>query len=185
MTAKRKVDGVVSPAFQLGLSGPTIYQGSTVPVDNNGSDGDLYVQIGSPYSMYSRVGGSWRLLQSAALSFTAETTYRGVPLNVSSGTDFVLVNRNPYTLDSIDTTLDSIAVTMDNNPGPWTDIILPEGPEGATVIVKDNNSLASMFNIYVEDQTADPIDGAVHIALTSNQADIELIFSGGFWHVIG
>lgn len=181
--AWRNISGTLKDSYQIGTTGPTIYRGADIPLDANGSDGDLFV-ITDSTAIYSKIAGTWRLLGTGAATFSSETTYRGVPLTVSSGTDFVYVKRNPYTFDSIDITFDDINVTMDNNPENWTDIILPDGPEGSTVIVKDTTSKASMFNIYVEDTTADAIDGNVHIALTADGSDIELIYSGGYWRVI-
>lgn len=163
--------------FQFGLSGPTLFKGESEPVDANGADGDLYILTSGDHKVFSRVNGSWRPLVSAAESTVVETVFRGKELDVAPETNFVLVQRNPWTMDSVDRTLDSTNETMDDHPGNWTDIILPDGPEGKTVTVRDDTSKASMYNIYVE------YFGPAGVNLIPNSANIGGSGWNGWWRL--
>lgn len=175
MTTWKNADGITNQEFQLGLGGPTIFSGAVEPVDADGEDGDLYVQTSGVYSVYSRVNGIWRPLVSGSDTTVVETVFRGKELDVAADTDFVLVRRNPWTMDSMDRTMDSMEETMDDDPGSWTDIILPDGPEGKTVTVRDDTSNASMYNIYVE------YFGPPGVNLIPNSANIGGAGWSGWW----
>lgn len=185
MSVYRNASGTFGSVFQIGVGGPTVYQDPDAPDNGIGVDGDLHIQYDNGQCIYVKLDGSWRRLINPVANLSTESVYRGVPLSVSGSTDIVFVRRNPYTADSIDVTIDSTNITVDNDPGIWTDVILPEGPEGKTIVVKDFSSKASMYNIYIEDEEADPIDGNVHIALVTDNSSTELQYSGGEWRVIG
>lgn len=63
MGLKGNFDGVTSQTFQVGVDGPVIRQGDSVPSDSLGNDGDIYIQHGSSSdttNIFQKRGGKYR-----------------------------------------------------------------------------------------------------------------------------
>ena len=182
MNVIRRVDGTTVNRFTIALHGPTIWQGLTPPSNEDGEDGDLYVVQTEAGGFYSKVEGAWSLIIDDSGSQSRVETHRGVDLIVSSGT-LVVVVRNPYTCDSIDHTVDNLTITADNDPGEETNVLLPDGPDGRQIIVKDESSIAGTYNVVIS--SSDNIDGVAEQEITTSKGFLELVYSGGAWRVVG
>ena len=54
------IPGTINPSFQVGPSGPTIYQGIGTPSSGSGVAGDIYIDVnGSSSSFYQKQGSTW------------------------------------------------------------------------------------------------------------------------------
>jgi len=180
MTLYRNLSGTTQTAFSFGIGGPTIHQGSTVPDSGLGLDGDLYARSGTA-ELYSKVDGDW--FDIITNTGSRVTTYRGIDLTVSSSGTVVAILRNPYTCDSLDVTVDTTLFTMDNNPAASTEIILPDGPEGRDIVIKDETANATTYSVVVS-ASAD-IDGEADLTINTALGFIELVYAGSGWRVVG
>ncbi len=177
---QRFVTGTTQESFQLGLSGPTIRGGGDTPLDVLGADGDLFVRVGSSPGLYGRMAGSWRLLREEE-AFVRQTVARGETLAVT-GARLVTVYRNPYTIDTIDMTIDTTFTTIDAGPThEFTTVVLPTGVEGQSLTIKDVSGRHTAFEIRVTGQ----IDNASQHSMAAIGSKLELVYSSGYWRVVG
>lgn len=177
----RLYTGTTEATFRLGLVGPRLHHGETVPDDVLGENGDLYVRTGSSPGLYSRLAGSWKSLREEE-TFVNAPVARGEILTVDPSATLVTVFRNPYTIDTIDMTIDTTVETIDSQPtNLHTTVVLPTGVEGQTLTIKDVSGLYEAFEIRVTGW----VDDAVQASMTAISSKMELLFSGGSWRIVG
>jgi hypothetical protein len=183
MNVFRKIDGSTYFNFTIGLRGPAIWQDVASPDDLDGNDGDLFIHQGSTPRFYSKSSGSWMIIanDSAAVRGTA---IRGVDLTLSSGDSLLAIIRNPFTIDSTTTKIDSEIVTIDNDVSSTTVVTLGAGTEGQSLVIKDEAGLAGSFTIRATD-SGGQIDGSTYQDIASSWGYIELLYSSGAWRVVG
>lgn len=58
--------GTIYPSFQLGINGPTLHQGTSVPDPSLGVDGDIFfIANGTSSGIQIKVGGTWGVVSSS------------------------------------------------------------------------------------------------------------------------
>lgn len=64
---RSKLDGTMAPAFSIGKRGPTLHQGADDPntQQKEGSNGDLYVQIGATPKLYQFRATQWVVFEGS------------------------------------------------------------------------------------------------------------------------
>ena len=79
MSVKSNFVGTTQEKFQIGLDGPTIYQGIGPPSPIIGVDGDLFIANGSSPSTFQKLSGAWVPI-GTNFSFNEISTLIRVPI---------------------------------------------------------------------------------------------------------
>src|SRR4051812_6104497 len=63
--------------FRIGKHGPTTLQGGSAPLDSSGSDGDLYILMGSSPCLYQKTAGVWLPCSDPSFSTVRQAVVSG------------------------------------------------------------------------------------------------------------
>ena len=177
----RNLFGTTADAFALSLHGPVLRHGNGVPSNSLGGNGDLYLRTDGGVSIYMKATGVWTAIDFQE-PVAVETVWRGEIINVAGETTIVRVIRNPYTIDTIDITIDSTIVDISATPSSdRTTIHLPTTPEGHGITIKDVTGTAALWEIDI----VEPMDGQSSQTLAEDNAVMELMYSGSAWRIVG
>lgn len=175
---KINASGTVADAFSIGKSGPTIYQGSSDPADENGTTGDLYIRVGSAPRIFQKFGTGW-MVPTTNTGFVREEVHSGDTLHVGATTTYVAL-RATISADQTDVTTDSTVITVDAGAGGGATIVLPDGYEGQTITIKDEGSVADTNPFTVTANSA-LIDNAESVEFNTAAVTVQVVFTGGAW----
>lgn len=174
---KSHLTGVTATSFRLGLTGPTIYAGANLA--EVGVNGDVFFRTGSQSNWYTRANGAWEpLIVPSIVAAQIQTVMRGIPATINAGVTYVGISADTATVDSDLIRTDSTSYTADLEPQAVTTITLPNGVEGVTIIVKDEQTtypFALASNQQVDGQPSQE----------TPEGALEVIFSGGAWRLVG
>lgn len=149
------LSGTTADTFSVGKNGPTVYHGTSVPVNSTGSNGDLYVQVGSSPGFYQRTNGIWQSL--VPTTFQRQQITRG-----SSGT-----------VNNITTYVGIVTGTASS-----TIVNLPSGVEGMQIIIKDETGTAQNYNIAIK-------SGATTVyTINTGYGAVTLAYTNGAWYSV-
>jgi DUF4097 and DUF4098 domain-containing protein YvlB len=147
--------------FRIGKSGPTILQGTIIPVNSNGNNGDLYVQTGSTPKLYIKQTTGWIVSGDPTFGFTRQVIS-------TTGT----------------TVLNSVTTYAGVNVGNTATVQLMTGTSGKTVTIKDESGSASSNVITVIAQSGYTIDGQTSWNIDVNYGTLTLVFGSTEWYIV-
>lgn len=159
MTVRSNIAGTMADNFSIGKRGPTIFQGKSNPniANQNGLNGDLYVQVGQTPTLYQFRVSNW-------VDVTGEVFHRTPvvsPSYLALDTDFYLGLR--------------LAPCV---------VQLPQGTFGKKYIIKDETGSASPSTpITIQADSGQTIDGQSTMAIEVARASVTLVY-GVEWHII-
>lgn len=152
--------GTMAPQYSIGKNGPTIYQGTTTPLDTSGNNGDLYLLLGAQPRLFVKQPIGWTPSSDPSLGYVFET-----------------VTANNYTL-SPKTTYAGVNLTAAGT------LNLPTGTPGRQVTIKDEGGSAGTNTITVAAATNQTIDGQPSWAIDINYGSLVLVYGSTQWHLV-
>lgn len=153
--------GTSQNEFKLGKTGPTLFQGSSTPLNSFGSNGDLFInKETSEANFFQKINGSWKKYSLNNL--------QTVEVNSSS---YVVKENDEY-------------VGVNFTSGNAT-ITLPSLQEnGKKFIIKDESGDASLNNITVNTNNNEKIDKNDIIVLDQDFQTITVVFKNNNYFII-
>lgn len=162
MAATRlNTDGTMANQFRIGKAGPTILQGSAVPDNANGSNGDLYVQIGSTPKLYIKRTVGWLVSGDPSFGFVRQPVTDGASTTLNANTTYA-----------------GVSITAN------TTVNLATGYSGKTVVVKDEGGTAGTNIISVTGQEGDTIDGQSSWNIDIDYGSLTLVYGSVGWNIV-
>jgi hypothetical protein len=145
--------------FRIGKAGPTIFQGSGSPDNNNGNNGDLYVQIGASPSLYIKKTYGWFSSSDPSFGFVPQSvTETGITLN----------NTTTYAA---------------MNVGSTCTVQLMPRTSGQTVIIMDESGRAASNVITVIPQDGDTINNETSWNIDLNFGSLTVLGGVNGWFI--
>lgn len=147
MAVMMNLKGTMNSSFQLGKRGPTISQGSALPNNSNGVDGDIYFRYGATSATYQKVSGSWVVLQvsNSKLQDLSGVAHSANSFLGSDGTNIILRSASQSrtalglgTAALVDTGLTSGTIPLLGPDGKLPESVLPSIAISEVNVVADN-----------------------------------------------
>ena len=152
--------GTSSTEFKIGLKGPKLFQGTSVPSSSTGNNGDIFINSESNNeNVYQKISGTWKRLSRDTLTN-------------------ILVDSSTYTIQTTD---EYIGV---NNSGTVNLTLPSASSDGKKYIIKDESGNANTNNITIDTEGSELIDGASSYTLDNNYESITVIKRNGNFYII-
>lgn len=155
------IAGTTSQSFMIGKRGIQIHYGSVEPTIGIGNNGDLYVYKSQKPTVYQKVNDEWYKIGAKRL----------IEVNASS---FNYLNIHPEEVLLVDTSTSATTITLDS----------AGLNAGHTVRIKDKTGNSNTYNITVNTEGSETIDGGSSFVINTSFTSITFVTDGSNWYVI-